>query len=63
VDLTATTLRDNLPDNCENCAPASLPGPRAGARSRPAVLPGAPAPARIERLALRVTRGQATMAP
>jgi hypothetical protein len=61
VDLSSTTLRDNEPDNCENCAPASLPAPRARGRLLPLVLPGAPAPARIKRLALRVTRGHAVL--
>jgi predicted outer membrane repeat protein len=67
VALTATTVRGNHPDDCENCAAAAAwraPRPARSkplARSRPLALPGTAAPAGIGKLALAVTGGRDTL--
>jgi polymorphic membrane protein len=63
VTLTSTMVASNQPDNCVNCpttgGPNRLyaPAQAAAGRSKPLALPGAAAPAGIEKLAKTVTRG------
>ncbi len=61
VTLTNTMVASNQPDNCENCAAAGGPNrlyaPAQAGRPKPLALPGAAAPAAIEKLAKTVTRG------